>query len=475
MEKKGTSLPDWSSLMPVRAGDGPRGAALYRALRRMIEGGQAPPGAKLPPSRVLAAQAGIARNAVVAAFEQLVAEGYVEARVGAGSFVARDVPRLAPAAPKPLAGPALLPVLPGRLGSAMADPRSFDMLRKLLARHLARPTARHLHYGDPRGARPLREAIAGYLRSARAVRVHADQVMVTSGAQQAIDIVARAALAPGDAAWIENPAYPMAAALLRGIGVRLVPVRVDAEGLDVAAGRRAAPGARAAYVTPSHQFPTGVAMTMRRRLELLSWAREAGAWIIEDDYDSEFRYAGPPLAALQGIDDAGRVVYVGTFSKSLFPGLRIGYAVLPEALLGTAIALRERTDRCPATIADDALTAFIAEGHLAAHVRRARKRAREARDALVAGLAEGPLAARAPDQGLHLVASPPDWLEEGRAIEVASQAGLFARPLSAMHLAGRRRAGLVIGFSGFPPEAFAKAAREASARLARLAPRRARR
>ncbi|MFZ9632665.1 MAG: PLP-dependent aminotransferase family protein [Alphaproteobacteria bacterium] len=475
MGKQRTILPDWSALMPVRTDPGPRGAALYAALRRMIEDGRVPPGAKLPPSRVLAAQARIARNVVVAAFERLAAEGYVVARVGAGSFVAPDVPRLAPRAPRPLPAPALLPAMPGRLGSAMADPRSFDLLRRLLARDLARPSAAHLHYGDPRGAPALREAIAGYLRSARAVRVHPDQVMVTSGAQQAIDIVVRTVLAPGDAAWIEDPAYPMAAALLRGAGQRIVPVRVDAEGLDVAAGRRAAPRARAAYATPSHQFPLGVAMTMRRRLELLAWAREAGAWIIEDDYDSEFRYAGPPLAALQGIDDAGRVVYVGTFSKSLFPGLRVGYAVLPEAILGKAIALRERTDRQPSTIADGALAAFIAEGHLAAHVRRARKRARAARDALVAGLAQGPLLAQAPDQGLHLVASLPGWLDEARAIEVAAQAGLFARPLSAMHLARRRRTGLVMGFSGFSPEAFAIAAREASARLARLAPRLARR
>ena len=319
--------------MPVRTDPGPRGAALYAALRRMIEDGRVPPGAKLPPSRVLAAQARIARNVVVAAFERLAAEGYVVARVGAGSFVAPDVPRLAPRAPRPLPAPTLLPAMPGRLGSAMADPRSFDLLRRLLA-------------------------------------------------------------------------------------------------------------------------------------------REAGAWIIEDDYDSEFRYAGPPLAALQGIDDAGRVVYVGTFSKSLFPGLRVGYAVLPEAILGKAIALRERTDRQPSTIADGALAAFIAEGHLAAHVRRARKRARAARDALVAGLAQGPLLAQAPDQGLHLVASLPGWLDEARAIEVAAQAGLFARPLSAMHLARRRRTGLVMGFSGFSPEAFAIAAREASARLAQLSPRR---
>lgn len=472
MEKKGTSLPDWSSLMPVRAGDGPRGAALYRALRRMIEGGQAPPGAKLPPSRVLAAQAGIARNAVVAAFEQLVAEGYVEARVGAGSFVARDVPRLAPAAPKPLAGPALLPVLPGRLGSAMADPRSFDMLRKLLARHLARPTARHLHYGDPRGARPLREAIAGYLRSARAVRVHADQVMVTSGAQQAIDIVARAALAPGDAAWIENPAYPMAAALLRGIGVRLVPVRVDAEGLDVAAGRRAAPGARAAYVTPSHQFPTGVAMTMRRRLELLSWAREAGAWIIEDDYDGEFSFGGPPLPTLKSIDTHERVLYVGTFSKSLFPSLRLGYLLAPPSLVETLQTMMTRLlQGVPASV-QSVVAEFIDEGHFASHLRRMRRIYAERHDTLCAAARRelaGLLEVMPSHGGLHTTARFVPRLSEAAVTEAALRRDITVSPLSRYSLTRVPSRGLVLGFGAIRPPDIEAGVRNLGRALAPLA------
>ncbi|MDR0810576.1 MAG: PLP-dependent aminotransferase family protein, partial [Gemmobacter sp.] len=323
-------MPDWSALVPVLPEAGPRGRALYIALRRLIETGALPPGAKLPPSRDLAARLGLARGAVVAGFEMLAADGFTEARTGRGTFVAGAVPQVAPARPRPETPFAAL-TLPGDLGLARPDPISLDRFRAILNRHLARPPANLFHYADPRGDAGLRTEIAAYLRTARGLRLDPGQIVLTSGTQGGLDLVARAVLAPGDPVWIEEPGYPSGKAAFAP--QRLVPVPVDAEGLDVAAGRAACAEARAAYVTPSHQFPLGVTMTMRRRLALLDWAAEQGAWVIEDDYDSEFRFAGPPLTALQGMDGAGRVIYAGTFSKALMPGLRTGYLVLPEPLV----------------------------------------------------------------------------------------------------------------------------------------------
>jgi GntR family transcriptional regulator/MocR family aminotransferase len=258
---------------------------------------------------------------------------------------------------------------------------------------------------------------------------------------------------------MEDPGYPAVVALMRGNGLKIAPVPVDAEGLTVSVGRTLAPRAKAVYVTPSHQYPLGVTMTMMRRLALLDWARSSSAWIIEDDYDSEFRYAGPPLTSLQGMDGADRVIYLGTFSKALFPGLRMGYVVLPAAIMERVIALRERTDRYPQTLAEGALAAFLRDGHFANHLRRARKRARKSRDALVAGLSEGPIKATSPAQGLHLVAQVPRRLSEGRAVQLATEAGLSARPLSGMYLATKPQLGLLIGFSAFSPDDFYRASR----------------
>ncbi|MFZ4410299.1 MAG: PLP-dependent aminotransferase family protein, partial [Paracraurococcus sp.] len=325
---------------PDRASPVPVMRQVYLALRGAILAGALPPGARLPATRALAAQLGLARNTVVAAYDQLLAEGFVEGRVGAGSFVSRDLPEgleapppapALPASATPSGGPAIgeVSTLPFNTGRTSWDDRSQQVWRALTLRRLARPDPAMFGYGDPRGARGLREAIATYLRSARAVRCDPDQVVVTAGAQQAIDLVLRVVLAAGDAAWVEDPCYPALRGALDAARARIIPVPVDAQGMQVAAGIAAAPAARLAYVTPSSQYPMGVVLSMARRLELLAWARRAGAWVLEDDYDSEFRYAGRPLASLQGIDEAGRVIYVGTFSKVLFPGLRLGYAVLP--------------------------------------------------------------------------------------------------------------------------------------------------
>jgi GntR family transcriptional regulator/MocR family aminotransferase len=461
-QKIRTTLPDWSSLVPVLPAAGRRTPSLYRELRRLIEAGDIPPGSKLPPTRDLAHRLKTSRGSVVAAFETLIAEGFAVARTGAGTFVADRVPTLKPSAPIERESSAPKMPLPGTLGVAMADARTLKQFRTLLGRHLARPGPEHFYYGDPRGGEALRQAVAAYLRQARGVRCEARSIIITTGTQQGIDLVIRSALSSGDRVMIEDPCYPSARAAFSGNGLVLSGLAVDGEGADIAL---AAPGARAIYVTPSHQFPLGVTMSMRRRLALIDWARETGGWIIEDDYDSEFRFAGPPLAAMQGMDDSGRVIYLGTFSKVLFPGLRLGYAVIPDPLLETVVALRSRSDRSPPTLAEAALTDLLREGHFAAHLRRARRQAQAARDALVAGLsATGALSVGVPDQGLHLVAGLPTGLADTEAVEIAARAGLGARALSTMAVTNPPRQGLVIGFSGFAPETLdAAAARFAAA------------
>lgn len=456
VQKNQANLPDWSSLIPVLPATGKRTPALYRELRRLIEAGAIPAGSKLPPSRDLAQRLKTARGSVIAAFEMLIAEGYAVARTGAGTFVADRVPTMKPvvALETKSADPKM--PLPGTLGVAMADARTLKIFRTLLSRHLTRPGPEHFYYGDPRGGEALRQAIAAYLRQARGVRCEARSIIITTGTQQGIDLIVRAVLSPGDRVMIEDPGYPSARAALAGNGLVLSGLAVDAEGADIAL---AVLHARAVYVTPSHQFPLGVTMSMRRRLVLIDWARETGGWIIEDDYDSEFRYAGPPLAAMQGMDDSGRVIYLGTFSKVLFPGLRLGYAVIPDPLLDTVMTLRSRTDRSPPTLAEAALTDLLREGHFAAHLRRARRQAQAARDALVAGLstAKNPSVA-VPNQGLHLVAGLPASLIDTDAVEIARQAGLGVRALSSMAVTNPPKQGLVIGFSGFAPTVLQAAA-----------------
>jgi len=464
--KDRTNSPDWSALVPVLPGTGPRSKTLYSAIRGLIESGTVPPGAKLPTTRDLARRFGLSRAAAIAAFETLIGEGFAEARVGAGTFVAKAVPRLPQqktrsATPDP-AAPSALPLT---VGVTAPDARTARIFRQLMSRHLARPAPALFRYGDPRGGIELREAIAAYLRAARGVRCDAHQIIVTSGAQQGLDLLIRAIIRPGDAIWAENPCYPMAHTALKGGGAKVIAVPVDDEGLDVARGERLCAGAKAAYVTPSHQFPLGVTMTMRRRLALLDWAKRNGAWIIEDDYDSEFRYGGPPLTALQGMDGAGRVAYVGTFSKILFPGLRTGYLVAPEPLLDTVMAVRARSDRFPAMITEAPLADLINQGHFAAHVRRVRRRVQANRDMLAATLkthANGRLDFTVPDQGLHMIAKTSrDDLSIAAA---AKEAGIGARALSPMYIGGKPERGLVLGFSAFTSDAI----RDATIRLCAL-------
>lgn len=434
-------------------------------LRAAIAEGGLEPGAKLPSTRALAERLGVRRNAVVAAYEHLLNEGLIETRRGAGSFVAARLPgpavsaAAAPVALHPAAmPPAAAPWRPFALGYAHPDPAMLNRLATRLRRRMATANAADAGYGDPRGGAHLRRQIARHLAANRGVRCDPDCVFLTAGTQHGLRLCADALIAPdarpgarqGAEVWVEDPGYFAAHATLRAAGLTPVAVAVDDEGLDVAAGVRLAPRAAAAYVTPSHQFPTGVVLTMRRRLALLDWAADAGAWIIEDDYDSEFRFAGPPLTALAGLGGE-RTLYVGTFSKTLFPGLRLGYLAVPPAAVPRLAAARAAVDRFPPAFMQDAVADFMVEGGYDAHLRRLRRRYLQARDAVAAALlesAEGALRLPVPPQGLHMVATLPAGSPPGTAAAVRAAADVECKLLSETRLVTRDDDGFVLGFSG---------------------------
>ncbi len=466
-------------LLPVVAVDRRTKTPLYRQIydgyREAIVGGRLRPGQRLPSTRGLAAELGISRIPVLGAFEQLLAEGYFESRVGAGTFVALSLPadlfatgsrdthggknvrpgrRLLPRKPGvPLRRP--MPWLQGwgafRVSQPAVEQFPFAAWSSLVARHSRNPRAALLHYGDPMGHRPFRETVADYLRTARGVRCEPEHVMVVSGSQHALAITARVLLEPGDRVWVEEPGYGGARDVLMMAGARLVPVPVDDKGLDVQAGVGLGVKARAAYVTPSHQYPLGVTMGASRRLQLLDWARRGGSWIIEDDYDSEYRYESPPVAALQGLDREGRVVYIGTFSKVLFPALRLGYLVVPPGLVDRFAAVREAMDVFPPSLPQAVFADFIDHGHFARHVRRVRSLYRERRAALVEGLDRelGSVVEIIGDSaGMHLTVTLKKGSADLRIAQHAARHGLWTMPLSSCYLGKPSRHGFVLGYGG---------------------------
>ena len=474
-------------IIPVqRAARRPLHRQLYDGYRDAIVEGRLGPGQRLPSTRALASELGISRIPVLGAFDQLLAEGYLESRVGAGTFVARVLPDVSPrlvlrAGPvrpgrRPIASaPARLATTPEpwlagrgafRVSQPAVDQFPLAVWARLCARHARDPSPRLLEYGDPMGHRPFREVLAAYLGTIRAVRCQADQIMVVSGSQQALELSARVLLEPRSAVWLEEPGYSGARDVLVMAGADIVPVPVDDEGLDVARGQRLSPRARAAYVTPSHQYPLGATLSAARRLALLDWARRSGAWILEDDYDSEYRYESQPVAALQGLDRDARVIYIGTFSKVLFPALRVGYLVLPRDLVPRFTRVRDALDLFPPTFHQAVLTDFIAEGHYARHLRRMRLLYRERRSALVAALAEelGEVTVQGAEAGMHLVATLPPGTRDRAIAERAAKAGLWVMPLSSAYVGPARRPGFVLGFGATD----AAHMREAVSRLRRI-------
>lgn len=468
-------LPDWSDLLSLsidRQADAPLFRQLYGKLRRLILDGTLGPGTRLPATRLLATRLGVSRTLVVSVYEQLLAEGYAEGRLGAGTFVSREmleqpapvaepIPAHAADRPTPAARYAALKPDPGQfeaipfnVGRCSVDDRTLAIWRQLSAARLRSVDPLWLGYTDPRGSPALREAIARYLRVARGVECDPAQIMILSGVQQAIDLVVKILIEPGDAVWVEDPAYSALHGALLAARAKIVPVPVDSNGLVVADGIAASPVARAVYVTPSHQSPSGVVLSMARRLELLAWARDARSWVIEDDYDSEFRYAGRPLASLQGMDRGERVIYLGTFSKVLFPGLRLGYAVIPYELLDAAMAARYLTDRHAPGLTESVVTEFIEQGHFGAHLRRMCHQYRVARDGLVAAM-QSKLSdfvdVDVPDQGMHLTARLRPGFDDVTVAREAAAVGVSVRPMSKLYIAAPPRSALIMGFTGFDP------------------------
>jgi GntR family transcriptional regulator / MocR family aminotransferase len=463
---------------------------VYEGFRDAILEGRIAVGGQLPSTRALAVELGISRLPVVLAFELLVAEGYCEGRLGAGTFVSPAMRARAGSAsggaapdsarrPVSRAGAAMVRpredwlVRPGafRVGDAAFDHFPFAAWKRLAAQQARRLSAVDLRYTDPLGHLPLREAIADYLGAMRGVRCDASRIVVTSGSQQALLVAARSVLDPGGAAWIEEPGYWGVREVLTSIAARVVPVAVDDEGLDVARGVALAPSARAAFVTPSHQFPLGATLSAGRRLQLLDWARRRGSWIVEDDYDSEYRHDGPPTAALHSLDQNRRVLYIGTFSKVLFGALRLGFLVLPEDLVAVAAAVRRSIDISPATFPQAILARFIREGHFGRHLRRMRALYRERRDALVGALrAElGPDAPiRGESAGMHLVLELPRGTNDREVSARMAASGLWTMPLSFCRTRRTGSPGLVLGYGGTDAEALRLGAGKLARELDRI-------
>ena len=430
-----------SSTLPLNLHEPRPGAPLYRwlyeELRSAILAGHLRPGGRLPATRELAAQYGLARPTIVTAFEQLKSEGYVEGKIGSGTYVSQTLPEELLQAPRagsleqahgrkirlsayaqrlrfirgrggqarkagsstarsdsrsesgrfarndkriedkvhttPLRGARPRPARAFRGGEPALDVFPTELWAQVAARRLRRVSTNLLAGGEALGYRPLREAVAEYLNTSRGVKCSAEQVLIISGVQEALDRAAHLVLDPGDPVWMEEPGYPGAASTFHAVGARICPVRVDSQGLDLETGQRRWPRPRLVYVTPAHQFPLGVTMSLRRRLSLLEWARRSRTVIFEDDYDSEYRYSGRPIPALQGLDENGMVVYAGSFSKVLFPALRLGYMVVPAGLMDYFEAMLSLTIRHAPLLEQLVLTDFMTEGHFGRHLRRMRQ------------------------------------------------------------------------------------------------------
>jgi GntR family transcriptional regulator / MocR family aminotransferase len=485
-----TTMPSMADvsrgILPViavdRASAEPLHRQVYGGFRDAILRGDLAAGQQVPSSRALATELAISRFPVLDAYAQLHAEGFFESRVGAGTFVAASLPTARGEAKRGATGsrtqratsrrarqfPAFHAV-PWRHGlgafgvhQPALDQFPFELWSRLTARHTRSPRAHALHHIDPLGLEAFREAICTYLRASRAVRCEPSQIMVVSGSQQALDIATRVLLDEGDAAWVEEPCYPLARSILAGAGCRVVPVPVDEEGLDVTAGQRAAGDARAAFVTPSHHYGLGVTMSASRRFQLLEWARQAGAWIVEDDYDSEYRYESMPIPSLQGLDGAQRVIYIGTFSKVLFPSLLLGYLVIPEDLVERFVSVRFAMDIFPSYLYQEVLTDFMRSGHFARHIRRMRNLYKARRTALVESLhAEfgDQLEIHGAAAGMHLTVTLPQGLRDTEICSRAAEEHLWLWPLSPCYADGKGRQGLILGFANTPEEQMRDAVR----------------
>jgi len=436
---------------------------LYEELRSAVLDRRLPHGMRLPATRDFAAQYGISRGTVVTVFEQLEAEGYLIGRAGAGTRINANLkrhilskqtaqPRIRKL-PTPLRGlPRGQPARPFRHYEPALNEFPIDVWARVASRRLRRATSSLLGSGDPRGYAPLREAVAAYLTSSRGVNCSADSVVIVSGVQQGLDLVARLIIRPGEAVWMEDPGYFGAISAFRQAGAQIIPVPVDKYGLSIFEGERLYKDAKAAYLTPAHQCPLGMAMPAERRMALLNWARRARSILIEDDYDSEYRFEGRPIPALQGLDRNGSVIFLGSFNKVLFPSLRLGYVVSPPALLDSLLALRLGVDFYPPNLDQAVLCDFITEGHMGRHIRRMRDMYAvrlsslqfEARKYLGGLLDISPIHA-----GLNTVAFLRNGILSKQAEEAAANNGIEALGLDRFSLNNKIAEGLLLGFAAF--------------------------
>lgn len=444
---------------------------LYDELRRAILEGRLKPGMRLPSTRSLSRQQSIARVTVVAVFEQLRAEGYIVSRTGSGTVVAPELPDnfySSPEAPLTMKRRSVvsLPraafVTPQRREARRKSGPAFDLFRtdldvfpkekwrQIMARRLRLSGRALLEQGEPGGYGPLRVAIAAHLSARRSVRCEADQVVIVSGTQQALDFIARITLRPGDVALVENPGYPGAVRAFEEAGARIVPIPVDESGFEVKKAVQKEPRPKLVYLTPAHQFPLGGTLTSDRRLALLTWAERNRFWIFEDDYDGDYRYDVRPIGSMQGDDRSERVIYAGSFNKLLFPSLRLGYVVLPRALAGPFLALRDTADRYLPTLEQAALADFIQEGHFERHIRRSRALYLERHDCLLTEGARnlrGLLDLQVSAAGFHLLGRMPDGGLDTKAEKAAAAHDVIVTPLSIFYLDNPVRNGLLLGFA----------------------------
>jgi len=477
--------PEVPSIGQLDREAGGLGRQLAQKLRLAVKRGDLQPGEVLPSTRAFAKSLGVARGTVLEAFEQLIAEGFLEAIRGGSTRVASSLGGIrqisggarrgkADAKPLPLPSPATafaqvarqfvpLPPVPFAVSVPAGAAAPGDVWRRLGNQIRARGKGVPSGYGDPQGALPLRQAITEYVRKSRSVHCDPSQIIVTTGTQQGLYLACLVLLGNEDFAWVENPAYWGITAILETLGPkgRMVRVPVDAEGLVVEQGLRLRPDARAAFVTPSHQYPLGMPLSMARRNALLNWARSNAAWVVEDDYDSELRYAGHPFPSLQGLDP-DHVIYLGTFSKILFPSLRLGYAIVPQRLVEAFCGARTLMDRHPPSADQHVLAAFIAEGHLDRHIRRIRSVYGECRSQLSQSLQDvlpSDLAWLQPsDQGMHSVLWLAPGIDDQAISNQAARAGVAVRPVSCMYAEGSGRSGLILGLGAFTAEQIAGAA-----------------
>jgi GntR family transcriptional regulator/MocR family aminotransferase len=466
---------------------------IYETIRRSILNGEYRSRRQLPSSRELAKQLNVSRLTVVNAYDQLLAEGYLVSRQGAGTFVAEHLPEDflqsppvrqqksgAKTSPRQMLlsryGRSVLeergtifhynrstPPIPFQHGLPAIDEFPFDVWIKLANKSYRTLERQRFGYGEPAGFFPLREAIAAHLKSIRGVNCAPEQVIITGGAQQAFNLIGRIFLEPRTEVWIENPCYFGVKQAFQSFGAKFIPVPLDEDGFDLTAALKQSPKARLAYVTPSHQFPLGATMSLARRLQLLEWAEKAESWIIEDDYDSEFRYEGRPLPSLQGLDRNGRVLYVGTFSKTIFPALRLGCLVVPPDLIEIFTAAHALSGSHSPLIEQAILAEFIAEGHFGRHIRRMRRLYEERQETLVAEVQKhlaGYLEVENRLSGMHIIGWLPPGVDDKSLVQKAALAGIKTSAVSAHSLTQGHRNGLILGYTAINEEQIRKGVRQ---------------